>query len=91
MIAAAYSTPEIVTLLLERGADIEARDDGGNTPLMVAAEQSSTPAILTLLLEKGADPLAEDKYGRRAIDIVQWNDDLKGTEAYWKLRDRTFD
>jgi hypothetical protein len=40
--------------LIEAGADVNAKDDDGNTPLMIAAQHSSTPAIVTLLIEAGA-------------------------------------
>ena len=48
---------EIANLLLEKGADIEAKDDYGNTPLWrsVFASQGRGEMI-TLLLSKGADP-----------------------------------
>jgi hypothetical protein len=36
MIAAHYSTPEMVTLLIDAGADVNAKDDDGQTPLMYA-------------------------------------------------------
>ena len=55
------STPEIVQLLLEKGADVNARSTDGRTPLMFAA--SSTPEIVTLLLEKGAEIEARDNKG----------------------------
>jgi hypothetical protein len=92
MYAAQFSsTPEIVSLLVEKGAEIEVRDKDGWTPLMVAAGYSSTPEIVTLLLAKGADALAKDEDGKKAIDYAQQNDKLKGTKAYWKLHDKSFE
>lgn len=38
--AAAFGFPDLVSLLLERGASVEARDDSGATPLDVAREVS---------------------------------------------------
>jgi hypothetical protein len=45
--------PEIVKTLLDRGADLEKRDEFGSTPLMAAAGGSIE--IIQLLLDKGAD------------------------------------
>ena len=92
MIAAGgSSTPEIVQLLIEKGAEVNARSTIGLTPLMFAAGDSSTPGIVQLLLEKGADALAKDKEGKKAIDHAQENEKLKGTPAYWKLHNKSFE
>ena len=48
--AAASSTPEIVQLLLEKGAEVNARDTAGWTPLMFAASAE----IKQLLIDAGA-------------------------------------
>ena len=53
-------------LLLERGADIEARDEAGRTPLIVAAT-CAKPKIVDMLLERGADTTAVDQTGRSAF------------------------
>ena len=90
-IAASGNDLKKVSLLLEKGAELEARDIDGWTPLMVAAGKSSTPEIVQLLLEKGADALAKDKEGKKAIDHAQKNEKLKGTPAYWKLHNKSFE
>ncbi len=43
-----------VKTLLKKGADIRARDEAGNTPLMAAA-QNADASVLELLLKAGAD------------------------------------
>ena len=48
---------------LEKGAEVEARNKNGGTPLMFAAQFSSTPEIVTLLLAKGAEIEARDNGG----------------------------
>lgn len=55
----------IITLLLDRGADIGATDGAGSTPLHHASYFGRTSAV-RLLLDRGADPLARDKAGQRA-------------------------
>jgi ankyrin repeat protein len=70
-----------VRLLLENGADIEARDsDYGRTPLSWAAERGSA-AVVKLLLKKGADIEATDNYCRTPLS---WAAE-RGEEAVVKL------
>ena len=56
-------TPEDVLACLEAGADPNALDSNGRTPLQWAAGNSDDPAVLTALLDAGADPNARDKRG----------------------------
>ncbi len=53
---------DIALLLIGRGADINAADSGGQTPLARAVE-SNDLALAQLLLEKGADPDARSTDG----------------------------
>lgn len=60
---------ESVRLLIERGANPNAKSQQDVTPLMMAAAATRPdPAIVRLLIEKGADPSARDKAGRTALD-----------------------
>jgi ankyrin repeat protein len=52
--------------LLNAGADIEAKSEGGITPLILAARQGHIETC-RLLLEKGADINAVDIYSRTAL------------------------
>ena len=52
-LASALNDDTEVAMLLDRGADIEARDEQGNTPLHWAAERSDNPEVAALLLDRG--------------------------------------
>src|SRR5689334_14715878 len=55
-----------VKTLLKNGADIHARDQVGNTPLMAAALNADS-ALLELLLKAGADVNATNQAGATAL------------------------
>jgi ankyrin repeat protein len=57
---------ETVKLLLDSGADIEARDEYRGPPLVDAAGYAQTDVVL-LLLDRGANLHARDKYGHTAL------------------------
>lgn len=69
----------MITLLLDRGADIGAADGAGFTPLHQAAYFGKTPAV-RLLLGRGADPLVRDKAGQTASSSCLGSFEYK--EAY---------
>ena len=63
-IAAHHESTEVAALLIERGAEVDARDDDGWTPLhyallvrggIVGVEKRWSPRMANLLLEHGAD------------------------------------
>lgn len=58
-----------VRLHIERGDDLNARDAGGQTPLMLAAARNKLH-ICKLLLGAGADPLLADPKGQNAFFIA---------------------
>jgi uncharacterized protein len=53
-------------LLLNRGANLEARDRNGSTPLILAAGNGET-AVVKLFLDRGADIEARDDYGQTPL------------------------
>lgn len=58
-----------VQIHIQRGDDLNARDAGGMTPLMLSAARNK-PAICKLLLSAGADHGLLDPSGRTAFDIA---------------------
>jgi len=76
--AAAARDPASLRLLLEAGADPNARQQGGLTPLHAAAHADHVD-MARLLLEHGADPAAQADDGRDAAQIA--TDDGSGRVA----------
>ena len=91
MLAAWYNENAVVQVLLDAGADLEARDtEYGNTPLMFAARHNENAEVVQVLLDAGADATATNEDGENAWDLIQENDALEGTPAYWALNDLRF-
>jgi YVTN family beta-propeller protein len=77
--AAFHGNLEIVKLLIDQGADVNATNRDGNTPLIVAAFMCRTE-VVQYLLERGASLNHKNDRGETATDIVsgEWNDGLAG-------------
>jgi ankyrin repeat protein len=60
------SIPHVALLLAKGGADIEAKDASGCTPLLIAAQYGQVE-VVAFLLQKGAHLLAVDKSGDTAL------------------------
>jgi hypothetical protein len=56
--------------LLAQRADVNARFEGGYTPLMVAVKMFDTQELLKLLLEQGADTSLRNDSGRTVFDLI---------------------
>ena len=70
---------DVAKLLINKGADINAKLDGGKTVLMFAAHRGR-PSIGKLLIEKGADVNAKSKYGSTALITAAANGHLDVVE-----------
>jgi ankyrin repeat protein len=71
--AVAAKSTEVVRLLLERGVDVNARQQVGYTPLMGAAS-SGREDLVELLLGHGADPALVAEDGRTAAVVAREHD-----------------
>jgi len=68
----APGNPELVSVALARGADVNARDNKGRTVLMLLAiSETVTPEILQTIIDRGADVQAKSKLGLNALDYAQ--------------------
>ena len=70
--AATKGQEMMVCLLVEKGADIEARSPSNGTPLICAAE-GNYEAIVEFLLKSGANVNAEDQFGWKPLHRVMVN------------------
>jgi ankyrin repeat protein len=59
----------LVPWLLEKGAPVNATDDGGGTPLHHAVHEENLE-VVRLLLEAGADPNAKTEEGESVLEFV---------------------
>ena len=67
-LAAGYARPPIIAELLDRDADIEAREDFlDRTPIHMAASFNPDAGAVALLIERGADMWARDKDGETIL------------------------
>jgi ankyrin repeat protein len=78
-------SPEEIKAALQNGADVNARDDSGSTPLMYTAEYSEYPEVLQLLLDAGADVQVQNKEGHDAFNYIERNEALFNSDAYWNM------
>eukprot|EP00927_Polykrikos_kofoidii_P037589 TRINITY_DN31766_c0_g1_i1.p1 TRINITY_DN31766_c0_g1~~TRINITY_DN31766_c0_g1_i1.p1 ORF type:complete len:1180 (+),score=207.19 TRINITY_DN31766_c0_g1_i1:426-3965(+) len=60
---------DLLRLLYDHGAEMEARDRFGRTPLHIACDHGKR-AVVEILLECGSKPGSEDKTGRTSLHIA---------------------
>ena len=60
----------MIEVLLQAGADPNARDKWKDTPLHVVARYNENPAVIEVLLQAGADPNAWDKWKDTPLHVA---------------------
>jgi ankyrin repeat protein len=70
--AAAEGRFETAKFLIEKGADVNATNHFGGTPLLVVARDKVAPAVVQLLLQSGARVGATDGSGENALHKLAW-------------------
>ena len=103
--AASNGSVETVKLLIENGADVNAENYSGKTPLMYAATSlkgEDSVIITELLIENGADVNAVDNFGQSALDhalyfdhpgvisTLQWHGAVTSSQLEWEEEWREF-
>ncbi len=83
MYASGWSSLEIVKLLLRNKANINAKSLNGWIPLNFAVRFSSHPEIIEFLIDISGD----QQNWETLWEFLNYNEDLKGTEVYWKIND----
>jgi ankyrin repeat protein len=70
--AAQEESLRVAALLLEQGADVDAEDRSGNTPLSNAVFNSRGRGdMIQLLRAHGADPMKRNHYGQTPVSLAR--------------------
>jgi hypothetical protein len=81
---------DIADLLIQHGANMEARDNEGFTPFLIAAQNGDT-LILNMLRKKGVDIYEKNIYNCDALDLSIKSDQIQATEMLIKIGDKWAD
>lgn len=92
MDASAYNPiPEMITLLLKAGADLEARNNGGSA-LILAAAINQNPEEITTLVEAGTDLEAQDSgYANALMRAAAFNQNPPSFSLWTNPQSRGFE
>ena len=79
------ASPSDIRAEIDRGANINGRDDNLNTPLNFASFWDNDRAM-RVLLAAGASPKIADNAGKRPVDLAILNPNLAGTDIIQRLK-----
>ncbi len=84
MVAALLGQTEAASLLIEKGAEVNAKNNEGATPLLMAAFFGHLETV-ELLLKKGADVNATNIRAETPLDTVagEWSPELEGVYKFF--------
>lgn len=92
--AVIYDRPDVIRLLIDKGAEINLQDSVGNTALQLALEDEILEAeanfdvpkmnLSRLLIDSGADPTIVDGTGNTAIDDARKADYKEAVDLFLK-------
>lgn len=68
-----FKNMEAAKVLIHHGADVNARNSEGNTPLYIAVHQDLPDEFIAFLIEKGADATVRNKYGYTPLRAASRN------------------
>jgi hypothetical protein len=71
-------------------ADVNARSVIFGWTALIYAAWHGTAESVKMMLKAGADASHKDTFGKTAWDYAKKNEALKGTDAYWMLRDARY-
>ena len=83
MYAAQIDAGSVALTLIENGADINAKDDNNETPL-IQAFYAGSDYTLELIITSGANVNVKDRYGHTALDIAKLSGDSETIELLKK-------
>jgi len=66
-----WDNADLANLFIQRGADVNARDNSKNTPLILAAAKNK-PELVKILLKHGADPNVRNKKDQTALNRLYY-------------------
>ena len=81
--------PQVITILLKAGADINHKNNDGKTAVLLAAEYNNIEVIKTLI-EAGADLDEKDNDGKSAQNYINARDELKELHKTSELKLNSF-
>lgn len=84
--AEANQSAEILRLLVESGADVNAADADGMTPLMIYAWETYNTGAMDYLIAAGADLEQRNSAGKTAADLARSNEFLGGKSVLIRLK-----